>query len=364
MAGLTNLIEDVEGTIAQRSTPARERTLSKITELLVRDAERLDGDQLALFDHVLGCFTPNVPVPARANLAERISDLANAPPNVTRTLAFDENIVVAQAILSRSDQLSDQDLIEIAIMRGSEHMTAISERRHVSESVTDVLVTKGDDHVWRTIAGNSGARFSELGKSELLDRSREDEALQDLLGAREDLTDDDVQKLVSIAREAAKASIIQSLEPAEKALNLAPAPSALAGLDYLRAREVLRKLGEKRAVSETDIANFAQKNQAAETITAIAIVTLLPIPMLERVFRDRDDSSLLIIGKASNWSWRTVRALLGLRDPLLPEPTQRTVEPSFNAISAAGARRALLGLMNAEAATGRPARPGLKRDGT
>jgi hypothetical protein len=117
-------------------------------------------------------------------------------------------------------------------------------------------------------------------------------------------------------------------------------------------------------LSETDIANFARKNQAAETITAVSLVALLPVPMVERVFRERDDSSLLIIGKANNWSWRTVRALLGLRDPLLPEPTQRAVEPSFDAISAAGARRALMGIMNADAVAGRPARPGVRRDGT
>ena len=65
MAGLANLIEDVEGTIAQRSAPARERTLSKITDLLVRDSEALGADQIALFDHVLGCFTPVVPSAAR-----------------------------------------------------------------------------------------------------------------------------------------------------------------------------------------------------------------------------------------------------------------------------------------------------------
>ena len=363
MAGLTNLIEDVEGTIAQRSTPARERTLSKITELLCRDADKLDDEQLALFDHVLGCFTPNVPAPARANLAERISDLVKAPPAVTRTLAFDEDIVVAHAILSRSDQLSDQDLIEIAIMRGSEHMTAICERRQVSELVTDVLVTKGDDQVWRAIAGNSGARFSDLGKSELLDRSREDEELQDLLGAREDLTQADVHQLVAIAREAAKARITMSLSPAEE-VDAPAKPSPSAALDYASAQAALRKLAAKRAISETDIVNFARNNLAAETIVAISAVALLPLPMLERVFRERDDSSLLIIGKANNWSWRTVGALLELRDPLLPEPNNRTVEPSFNAISAAGARRALMGLVQAESGAGRTGRPGVKRDGT
>jgi hypothetical protein len=356
VAELMNLIGDVEGTIAQRSTPARERTLSKITELLVRDAERLDGEQLALFDHVLGCFTPTVPGSAKADLAQRLAELGNAPPNVTRTLAFDEDIVVAHAILSKSSQLSDQDLIEIAILRGSDHMSAISERRHVSELVTDVLVTKGDDKVWRAIAGNDGARFSTLAKAELLDRSREDETLQDLLGAREDLTDEDVQQLVTIAREAAKARLTSTLAKVEEKAAIPPKPSAPVGLDYPRAQEALRALTEKRRISEFDIASFANKNRAAEAICAISLLAHLPIPTVERAFRERDDDLILVIGKANNWSWRTVRALLGMRDPLLPEPSARPLEPAFDAISPAGARRALLVVANAEkSARSRPA---------
>ncbi len=368
MAGLTNLIEDVEGTIAQRSTAARERTLARITDLLVRDAERLGEEQIAVFDHVLGCVATSVPVTARADLAGRLADLANAPPNVTRTLAFDQDIVVAQAILSRSSQLSDQDLIEIAVMRGREHMTAICERRHVSELVTDVLVTQGDDQVWRAIAANAGAEFSPVGKAELLDRSREDENLQDILGAREDLTEQDVQNLVQIARDTAKTRLAAILDEPERMKEAAaPKKAAPARLDYVRAAATLRAVIEKRAIMETDVAAFARKNQAAEAITAASRLTLLPIPMLERVFRERDDDQLLVIGKANSWSWRTMRALLAMRDPVLPEPSARAVEEievAFDAISPPAARRALLVLEHGEAAgAGRGTRSGVKGDG-
>jgi uncharacterized protein (DUF2336 family) len=362
VARQTNLIQDVENTIAQRSTPARERTLSKITDLLVHDAERLGDEQLALFDHVLGCFTPKVPPAARADLAGRLSELAKAPPNVTRALAFDHDIVVAQPILSRSGQLSDQDLIEIAITRGGAHMTAICERRQVSELVTDVLVAKGDPRVWRAIAANAGAQFSEFGKAELLQRSSQDETLQDLLGARADLTDKDTRQLVAAARHSAKARISRSLPPEKKA---APAkqPQAPVGLDYASAQQTLRQMAEKRPISEADLASFAAKHLAAEAIAAIAALAVLPVPMIERIFRERNDSSLLIIGKANNWSWRTVRALLGLSHPLLPPPNGRAAEPAFNAISGAEARRTLQGLGAAAAGTARPARTRIKPDG-
>jgi hypothetical protein len=118
---------------------------------------------------------------------------------------------------------------------------------------------------------------------------------------------------------------------------------------------------------ETDVAAFARKHQAAEAITAASRLTLLPIPMLERVFRERDDDQLLVIGKANNWSWRTLRALLTMRDPVLPEPSARAVEEievAFDAISPPAARRALLVLEHGEGAgAGRGTRSGVKGDG-
>lgn len=340
MSTVANLLEGVEGTIAMRSAPARERTLARITDLLVRDAERLEDEQIALFDQVLGCITPGVAASARADLAGRLAGLGNAPPNVTRALAFDEEIVVAHPLLARSPQLSDQDLVDIAILRGREHMSAICERPHVSELVTDVLVARGDATVRHAIARNSGARFSALGRAELLDRSRDDLALQDLIGARDDLTDDDLQRLVEIARETARAQLRGSMPKLDKPAAAAPARSP--GLDWTRAQGIVRELGERLPLSETDVASFASRHRAAEAICAIAMTTHLPIPLVERVFRERDDDLLLILCKAQNWSWRTVRALLAMRDPMLPPPPDSgALEPTFDAISASGARRTL-----------------------
>lgn len=357
MSSVASLIESVEGTIAQRSASARERTLAKITELLVRDAERLEDDQIALFDHVLGCFTPTMAASARAELADKLAELDRPPPKITRALAFDEEIIVAHPLLARSPQLSDQDLIDVAILRGREHMSAICERPHVSELVTDILVTKGDETVCHAIARNAGARFSALGRAELLDRSRDDLALQDLMGARDDLTDEDLQLLVEIARETAKAQLRGSMPQLNKPKPAvsAPANALSPGLDWTRAQGIVRELSERLPLSETDVASFAARHRAGEAICAIAMATTLPIPFVERIFRERDDDLLLIMCKAQNWSWRTVRALLAMRDPMLPPPPDTgSLEPTFDAVSASGARRTMH-ILNAGRRKGRPA---------
>jgi uncharacterized protein (DUF2336 family) len=92
-----------------------------------------------------------------------------------RSLAHDE-IVVARPILSRSERLTDDDLMAVAVAKGRDHMLAISERRFLTEPVTDFLVSRGDRVVVHAVAGNPGARFPEGGITKLIDKARADEA--------------------------------------------------------------------------------------------------------------------------------------------------------------------------------------------
>ena len=75
-----------------------------------------------------------------------------------RALAFDNAIDVAGPILIKSEQLDDPTLVENASEKSQEHLLAISRRRSLSESVTDVLVTRGDQQVLLSAVGNEGAK--------------------------------------------------------------------------------------------------------------------------------------------------------------------------------------------------------------
>jgi hypothetical protein len=337
VSDLHQLIGDVD-TVARSSSRGRERTLARITDLLVRDAARLGEEQVSLFDDVIGRFAPNVPVDARAALAERLSTLRKAPPKVIRALAFDEDIGVAGPVLANSACLNDQDLIEVAIVRGSDHMAAICERPAVSEQVSDILVSQGDSRIWRAIAGNEGAQFSPSGRAELLDRSKSDERLQDALGERSDLSEEELHQLVAMAEDAERERVSATMPPTVADLQAVQREHALA---YRRAQDALRTLTGKRPLCEGDVAAFASKHRAYETISVIAAIARLPIPIVERMYRERDDDLLLVIGKAYGWSWRTVRAVLSLRAPFLPDPKRGPAETVFEAVSISEARRVL-----------------------
>ena len=53
--------------------------------------------------------------------------------------------------------------------------------------MTDVLIDRGSREVARTVAVNSGARFSQTGFTTLIKRAEQDDVLAELAGQRADL---------------------------------------------------------------------------------------------------------------------------------------------------------------------------------
>ena len=60
------------------------------------------SDQIALFDDVLQELAVDIEVKARARLARRLAHIERAPPKLIRSLAFDDEIAVAEPLLLHS----------------------------------------------------------------------------------------------------------------------------------------------------------------------------------------------------------------------------------------------------------------------
>ena len=82
-----------------------------------------------------------------------------APRDAVRKLAFHEDASVAAPVLRKSARVSDADLIEIADIRGQEHLLAISGRETLSETLSDLLVTRGRLGRSRYARPESGCAF-------------------------------------------------------------------------------------------------------------------------------------------------------------------------------------------------------------
>src|ERR1700722_10141143 len=153
-----SLIIELEKALRSGSKDRRINALRRVTDLFVADADRLSDQQINVFDEVLGHLIERIEARARAELSHRLAPIHNAPTEVLRRLARDDDIAVADPILKASAQLSDSDLVEIANSKTQAHLLAISARAQIGTTVTDVLLRRGNQDVFRTLAANSGAR--------------------------------------------------------------------------------------------------------------------------------------------------------------------------------------------------------------
>ena len=182
-----SLIDELETTILQRDIASRAEILRRVTDLFVAGSAHFDTEQRSLFDDVMGRLVSEIELSARAAFGERLSAITHAPTGVTRTLALDDSIDVAGPVLRRSECLDEETLVTGARTKGQDHLLAISQRKRLSESVTDVLVERGNQKVVISTAANTGARFSDFGYSTLVTRSETDNELALLVWSRPEI---------------------------------------------------------------------------------------------------------------------------------------------------------------------------------
>src|SRR5215831_15727886 len=202
------IIDELVGTVATGDVKQRLRILQRVTDLFMAGARGYSDQQIALFDDVLQQLSTDIEVKARARLANQLADVGRAPPKLIRSLAFDDEIKVAGPVLSRSEQLSDADLVENASTKSQEHLLAIAQRLKLSEAVTDVLVERGDHRVVHKVARNTGAHFSLAGYGRLTNRARYDRKLMAALVQRGDVPRQHFLKLLESASASVRAKLL------------------------------------------------------------------------------------------------------------------------------------------------------------
>jgi uncharacterized protein (DUF2336 family) len=128
-----SLIDDLNAALAAGGDSERRRILERVADLFAAGSRGYSGKQIDLFDDVLRKLCADVEVKARARLARRLAHIDNAPPQLIRSLAFDDAIAVAQPVLIDARLLTDADLVENAATKSQDHLFAIAQRLKLSE---------------------------------------------------------------------------------------------------------------------------------------------------------------------------------------------------------------------------------------
>src|ERR1700688_41041 len=202
-----SLLDELQTTLAHGTVARRVETLRRVTDLFINGAVDFSDEQIGLFDDVFRCLMVHIETSARALLANRLAPIETAPPLTIRALAFDDLIEVAAPVLSQSERLDDDALIETARTKSQAHLMAISTRRVLSGAVTDVLVQRGDDDVVQSTVNNPGAEFSERGFTRLVNRAEGDDDLATCIGLRPTIPRHLYLKLIAKASVTARARL-------------------------------------------------------------------------------------------------------------------------------------------------------------
>jgi len=318
-----SLIGELETAIQSGSKDKRVDALRRITDLFVSDADRLNDQQIDVFDDVLSHLIKRIEGKALTELSQRLAPINNAPIEVVRKLARDENIAVAEPILTRSRRLSDSDLIEIANTQTQAHLLAISTRAQLGTTVTDVLLQRGDGQVFRKLAENSGAKFSDNGFATLVKHSERDETLAEIVGLRLDVPVRLFRELLMRATEAVRKRLLAVAGP-ESRNNIQRVLASItddaqheAGFlserDFEDAHERLAALRAKGELNESALYEFARNDRAADVIAGLAILCEAPLKLVADLVQSNHREAFLIPCKAAGLDWRTVRAILTCR---------------------------------------------------
>jgi uncharacterized protein (DUF2336 family) len=174
-------ISELEELVGQLPADERTKALGHILDLFLQGSSQYGPGLVALFDTVILRFLPACDPPTLAALVTRLAAVANAPPRVIKFLASHEDIAIAEPVLMQSPSITEAALGEIARTKSQSHQLAIACRPQLSTGVTDPLLTSGDDVVVRYTFSNPGASFSQTGRKILMERSKNDGMLADLM---------------------------------------------------------------------------------------------------------------------------------------------------------------------------------------
>src|SRR5689334_6549010 len=142
-----SLAEELEAVVASGSAARRGDILSRVTDLFIYDAARYSPDQVRLFGDVMARLARGMGPTARARLAKRLAVIGNAPVDVIRILALDDDATVAGPVLVQSQRLTEHDMLVIAGSKGQLHLLALAHRERLTQAVTDMLIARGDHTV-------------------------------------------------------------------------------------------------------------------------------------------------------------------------------------------------------------------------
>ena len=316
-----SVIADLQHALEGGSKDKRVETLRRVTDLFLGVADRCNEAQIAVFDDVLYHLIKRIETKALEELSTRLAPINNAPIEVIRRLARNDDIVVAAPVLSQSARLTVEDLIEITQTMSQAHLLAISGRTHIHESVTDELLIYGDYEVADKLARNTGAKFSESGFTALVKRAEMDDSLAKRIGLRLDIPLQLLRELLLRATETVRTWLLEHApQEAQEDIQKVIADisnevirESTAPRDFTHAQQLILAIKARGKLDEAALAEFVNARKYEEVVVTLAELSSGSIQTIAAVMKSDRNDGVLVPCKAAGIKWPVVSMILKTR---------------------------------------------------
>jgi hypothetical protein len=283
-----------------KSTDKRRDLLIWISELFTDGAENYTDAETQLFGDILCRLVEQVSVDVRAQFSEQMAPLRRTPHALAVRLATDEELAVSGVMLEQSEALTDADLREIAGSLSQGHLLAITRRKSLSETVTEVLADRGDGDVLEGVTDNAAARFSDFGLKRLTTRGLDYPKVLIALSKRADMPTARLARAVASfdAEARAKLKNLAALSPDFAALLVAEAAGVARQRKQELEREIsslLRRMGQGLGTLDEAIVSFAGNGRIEAIAELLTQVSGLEEAHIANVLNHDNDFGLAVV---------------------------------------------------------------------
>ncbi len=317
MQNSVEILDELQTLSATKSSENRRALLHRITDLFEITSDTQEETHRTAFDQIMERLAYELETSVRAEFADRLADLENAPKKLSQRFAVDE-IDVARPVLQRSKILSDEFLVKVVQTQSQDHLLAISNRDNINTKVTDALVDKGNNEVLQKVSANAGAKFSRQSFEKLTQSAASDSKLSDTLKGRLDTPDDLLEVIKThvsekIKNEAAQLGIDISDLDIDSTIDEKSADIKVMDAETEAAFQEIEYLHKRKQLDERVINHYVNLGKVDETVFCLSQLTEIDQATVNHCLMQAELPALAVMCKANSFERSTFASLLQLR---------------------------------------------------
>ncbi|WP_370677236.1 DUF2336 domain-containing protein [Pleomorphomonas sp. PLEO] len=309
----------------EKTSEKRGDLLIWISELFTEGADNYTDAETRLFGDVLCRLVDQVSVDVRAQFSEQMAPLSCTPRAVALRLATDEELAVSGVMLEQSTVLTDADLRDIAGSLSQGHLLAITRRKGLGETVTEILADRGDAAVLEGVTNNVTALFSDFGLKRLTTRGLDYPKVLLALSQRADMPPERLARAMASfdAEGRAKLGNLVAMSPDFAVLLVTEAADIARQRKQDLEREIstlLKRIGQGLGTLDEAIGGFAHDGRIEAVAELLTQVGGLEEAHISNVLNHENDFGLAVVCRSLRIGDKAYLSLSRLRAAHLGQP--------------------------------------------